>query len=332
MKNFRFYLSLLFLVLLFNQCNRELKVITVTGEIPANSMGKTLSHEHMLVDFIGADSTGYNRWNRDTVVKKVLPYLMKVKAAGIKTIVDCTPAYLGRDPKLLKVLSEKSGINILSNTGYYGAFNNKYLPHYAFTETAEQLADRWIDEAIHGIEDTGIKPGFIKIAVEANVSLSAIHKKLVQAAIITNKRTGLVIASHTVGSKPAFEEMALISESGISLQSFIWVHSPTADVKDQIKAAEQGAWISIDNVNPDSANLAFITDRLKAIKSAGYLNHVLLSHDAGWYDPSKAGGGNIRGYTALTDSLFPILLKNGFTNEELDLLLVTNPAHAFGIK
>ena len=89
-----------------------------SGPISANSMGLTLIHEHILVDFIGAESTGYHRWNRETVVEKVFTYLLEAKDLGVKTILECTPAYLGRDPILMKMLSKKSRLNIVTNTGY----------------------------------------------------------------------------------------------------------------------------------------------------------------------------------------------------------------------
>jgi len=153
----------LFVFAMLASCNiREPKVITVNGEIPSGAMGKTLHHEHLLVDFIGADSTGYHRWYRDSVVEKVLPYLIEIKEMGYKTLVECTPAYLGRDPELLKILSKKSGIQLITNTGYYSAVNAKFLPEHAFSETASQLAERWINEARNGIE--------------GNRRLSRIHK------------------------------------------------------------------------------------------------------------------------------------------------------------
>ena len=90
--------------------NREKPyVMTLKGKMRASKMGKTLVHEHFLVDFIGADKISPDRWNRDVVVKKVLPYLLKVKALGVKTILDCTPNFLGRDIALLKMLTEQSG-------------------------------------------------------------------------------------------------------------------------------------------------------------------------------------------------------------------------------
>ena len=37
-----------------NENTQEAKIMTVKGEILAKQMGKTLPHEHVLVDFIGA--------------------------------------------------------------------------------------------------------------------------------------------------------------------------------------------------------------------------------------------------------------------------------------
>ena len=149
-------------ILILLSCNQqESKIITVNGGIPASEIGKTLHHEHLLVDFIGADSTGYHRWDKNEVVEKVLPYLLEIKKLGYKTLVECTPEYLGRDPELLKLLSEKSGIQIITNVGYYSAVNAKFLPPHAFTQTAQQMADMWIEQAQNGIEGSGVFPGFI---------------------------------------------------------------------------------------------------------------------------------------------------------------------------
>lgn len=106
---------------------------------------------------------------------------------------------------LLKRLSEASDIHILSNTGYYGAAQDKHLPPHAFTETAEQLAARWIREHERGIDGTSIKPAFIKIGVD-EAPLSAVDSKLVRAAGLAHRQTGLPIASHTGSGAVALEE------------------------------------------------------------------------------------------------------------------------------
>ena len=47
---------------------------------------------------------------------------------------------------------------------------------------AEELAGLWINEFEKGIEDTGIKPGFIKIGVNPDDTLSDAHIKIITAA------------------------------------------------------------------------------------------------------------------------------------------------------
>jgi predicted metal-dependent phosphotriesterase family hydrolase len=188
---------------------------TVTGPIDPARLGLTLMHEHVLVDFIGAADVSPSRYDADAVFKRALPHLERVRTLGGATIVECTPAYLGRDPRLLKRLAEASGLQILTNTGYYGANKDKHLPPHAFTETAEQLAARWIREWEQGIDGTGIKPAFMKIGVDAG-PLSEIDAKLVRAAAIAHKATGLTIAAHTGNGVAAFEEFDLLEQAGVA--------------------------------------------------------------------------------------------------------------------
>ena len=327
---FHFLSICLCLFLLFSFITKESKIRTVRGEIPASAIGKTLYHEHLLVDFIGADSIGYHRWNKAEVVEKVLPYLLEIKKSGYKTLVDCTPAYLGRDPELLKMLSEKSGIQIITNTGYYSAVGGKYIPKHGFTETAEQLANRWIAEAKEGIEGTGAFPGFIKIAVERK-PLEEINRKVVEAACITHKATGLVIMSHTGPAVPAFQQLEIVKSYGIDPSAFIWTHAHNEqDFTKHIKAAKMGAWIAFDNFTP--AQLDRFVEFALIMKKQGLLNKVLFSHDAGWFDPGKSGGGKFRGFMEIEELLIPALIKAGLKTKEIDQLFIKNPANAFKIQ
>jgi phosphotriesterase-related protein len=317
---------------LLSECNtvKEGIIMTVTGPISSGEMGVSLTHEHILVDFIGADSITDLRWNNTKVAERSLPFLKQIKDLGCQTFIECTPDYLGRDPILLKTLSDSSGLNILTNTGYYGAGNNKYLPRHAFTETADQLAARWIMEWENGIEGTGIKPGFIKIGV-ANTNLSDLHKKLITAAARTHLKTGLTIASHTGPAIPAFEQLEILRKEGVAPAAFIWVHAQTEkDPFNHIKAAKMGAWISFDGLNDN--NLQEYIGLIKNMKKNNLLNKVLLSHDAGWYHPGEENGGEYRGYTTLFEKLVPLLRKEKFTGREIHQLLVSNPEKAFTIR
>ncbi len=325
------FANLLFVILLLASCQPEQsKIITVTGEIPASAIGKTLHHEHLLVDFIGADSTGYHRWNRDSVVVKVLPYLLEIKALGYKTLVECTPAYLGRDPLLLKILSEKSGIQIVTNTGYYSAVGGKFIPKHGFEETAQQLADRWIAEAKNGIEATGIYPGFIKIAVERE-PLQKINRKVVEAACIAHKATGLTIMSHTGPAVPAYQQIEMLKQNGISPAAFIWTHANNEKEWNKIiDAAKMGVWIAFDKF--EEKETENFSEFAVLMKKEGVLNRLLFSHDAGWYDPMKPGGGTFRDFTAIEKFLVPALQQKGFSEKEINQIFELNPAEAFAVK
>lgn len=305
-------------------------IITVNGKIKASEIGFTLSHEHVLVDFSGADTYDPEKWIDDDVIRIVIPYIEEIMDLGCKTLVECTPNYIGRDPLLLKMISDKTGINILTNTGYYGASDNKYIPQNAYSASYNELAELWISEFESGIEGTGIKPGFLKIGV-APGSLSDLHRKIVTAAGITHLETGLSIASHTGPAVPAFEEIELIKSIGVLPEAFIWVHAQNEkDHSRHLKAARLGAWVSFDGLNENNA-IQYV-EWLTEFKNQGLLGQVLVSHDAGWYSPGEPDGGDFTPYTSIFKYLIPVLKSKGFSDEEINTLFEKNPAEAFSVK
>ena len=218
----------------------------------ADALGITLAHEHVLVDFIGADRVSPSRYDRDAAFAKALPHLERLARLGCRTLVECTPAYLGRDPVLLQRLSRAASLQILTNTGYYGAANDKFLPPHAFTESADQLAARWIREARDGIDGTGVMPAFMKIGVDAG-PLSAVDEKLVRAAARTHRATGLPIYSHTGNGIAALAEVAVLDDERAPLGAFVWVHAQNeTDPAVHVQVARRGAWVSFDGVAPQS--------------------------------------------------------------------------------
>ena len=221
----------------------EGRVMTVLGPISPGQLGSTLPHEHVLVDFIGADTVSRDRYDANEAYAVALPHLRRAKALGCQALVECTPAYLGRDPQLLARLAKATGLHILTNTGYYGAAKDQYVPRHAYDESADQLAGRWVKDWTDGIEGTGIRPGFIKTGVDAG-PLSAIDRTLVQAAARTHKRTGLAIASHTGGTRAALEQLEILAQEKVRPDAFIWVHAQSDwELESRVEAARKGAWI-----------------------------------------------------------------------------------------
>ena len=308
------------------------EIMTVRGGIPPDSLGVALPHEHLLVDFSGADKASKGRYDPDEVVEVVLPYLEQARELGVQSLAECSPEYLGRDPVVLKRLSEASGVHILTATGYYGAASKKFVPAHAYSESADQLASRWIKECKEGIEDTGIRPGFLKTGTDAG-PLAEINQKLIRAAARTHLATGLTIASHTTGGVAATEELDILTEEGVNSSAFIWVHAQSEkDESFHLKAAEKGAGLEFDAIRPQPQPMRRHLELVTSMKEHGLLNQVLLSHDAGWYSIGEPRGGSFRPFDTLFTKFIPALKEEGFTEAEIKQLTVTNPRDAFTVR
>jgi predicted metal-dependent phosphotriesterase family hydrolase len=305
------------------------KIMTVRGPIEPDQLGATLSHEHILVDFIGADQVSPDRYDQDVAFDFILPYLHEAKSLGCEALVECTPSYIGKDAVLCRRLSEATGIHILTNVGYYGAANDKFIPQFAYEETAEQLAERWIADS-SDVDGTGIHAGFIKIGVDKSL-LSDIDAKLVHAAAKTHLRTGLTIYSHTGFATPAMEQIAILKEEGVKPSAWVWTHAQNEKDNDKHEiAANEGAWIAFDGLNSKEERIARDVKHLAEMKKRGLLDHILLSHDAGWYRPAEEQ--RFRPYNFLFKEFLGRLKEIGFTKEELFLMTVDNPQRALTIE
>ena len=315
-------------------------VMTVTGPIDPTQMGITLEHEHITTDFTGAEKVTQPQYPVEHAEKFILPYIQKLKTNGVNTLIECTPEYIGRDVLLLRKLSEKSDLNIITNTGYYAAANKKYVPKHVYNETAEQLAERWIDEWENGIKGTDVKPGFIKLGVGKS-TLDSIEQKIVRAGALTHLKTGLKIAIHTGSALAANDEIDLLENEGVSAHALIVIHAQHATTQEQIKLIKRGCWISLDGINQQPQTINKYIDFLISLKEAGLLKNVLISHDDGWSvikdDDGTIGfelfeNGNRKPYSTIFELLIPQLKALGFTQKDFDQLLIKNPAEAYKIE
>jgi phosphotriesterase-related protein len=279
--------------------------------------GSVLVHEHILVDFIGADKFRPGRYDSSEVFRIARPKLEELKRSGCERLMECTPNYLGRDPELLARLSDAAEIEIWTNTGLYGAANHKFLPAFARAENAAQLAKRWIAEARERW-----RPRFIKIGVNRG-PLDELDRKLVRAAAITSKETGLTIASHTGDGAAALQQLEIVDSEKCSLSKFVWVHAQNErNHTIHEKVARAGAWVEFDGISPNSA--PFHLECVRYLAGKGLLKRTLISQDSGWYHVGEPGGGDFRGYTYIYDEFLARLEP-----DQVSTLMVENPRAAF---
>lgn len=301
-------------------------VITVTGPVSAEKIGFTLPHEHIMVDFIGAGKVGAHRYKKEEVMSVMLPYLEEAQRLGVQTLVECTPMYLARDVGILRDLAHKSGLHILTNTGQY---KEPYLPQETFEISAEKLADSWLEEWENGIDGSDVKPGFIKTAVEST-TLAPVQQKVIHAAALVSKKSGLTIATHSGAYVPAMEIVSILESEGVDPSKWIFVHAQSErDMSRLLKVANTGAWISLDGLSPESADMHL--ESLLCLLEAGYEGKTLLSHDAGWYHVGEAAGGSIRPFTYLIDGFIPLAMNRGISSSIIDLITKVNPGRAYAV-
>ena len=302
-------------------------LMTVRGPVAASSLGIILAHEHLFSMFGEEPSEDY-QYDTKLLLATVVPYLEDLRAQGVTAIIDGTTAWFGRNPALLRDISSRTGIHLLTNTGYYGAANDRYIPKSAFDESADQIAARWLKEWSGGIAGTGIKPGFIKLGVDPG-ALSSIDRKLIAAAARTHRQSGLTLAVHT-GDNPAAisAQLAILRTEGVAPQALVWIHANQCrDDAAVLALAAAGIWISLDGLAADTLDRHLSLCRI--LKDAGRLQQALLSHDGNTF---RANGKRpMKPYTALFSDFLPQLKAAGFDQNEIRTLTVDNPARAYAV-
>jgi phosphotriesterase-related protein len=299
-------------------------IMTVTGAIAPGELGLTLHHEHVMSTF-GAALARYPYYDPQRLPEIVLPYLHYLRSLGVQSLVDCTAAYFGRHPELLRRFALESGLHILTNTGYYGAADDRYVPPHAWSETADQIAARWVHEWTHSIDETGIYPGFIKTAVDAG-PLSEIDRKLITAAARTHLGTGLTIQTHT-GNNPLVAQaiLEILTQEGVHPSAWIWIHAHAlSEAGSALQAAGQGAWISLDGLTAATAD--HILSLIQNLRTHDLLEQVLLSHDGDSYM-----NGESRPYHYLLTEFIPMLQLHDFSDADIHQMVVENPARAYTV-
>jgi phosphotriesterase-related protein len=309
----------------------EKHIQTVLGTVALDELGLILPHEHLFTDLRGPLTPGYAQAEPEDVLRVIQPYLAAAHAAGVTALVECSTGGVGRNVNVLRRLAEVTPIHIIAPTGVY---REAFVPPALHALSAEALAETWVRELTQGIEGTQVRAGFIKLAV-SDEGITLLEVRNLQAAALASQRTGAVIASHTIGGALARREMDILEKAGLDLTRFIWVHAHAEpDTAIHLEAARRGAFVEFDVVGAEWQPQDDLADYVLALVVAGHADKVLLSHDAGWYDPSQADGqpeGGIRGYTALVEEFLPALRARGLTEDELHILTVTNPARAFAL-
>jgi phosphotriesterase-related protein len=305
---------------------------TVLGDIDPKDMGVTLAHEHIIWDWNGADSAEKPLYAAGEAADEVEPYLLELKSCGCRTVAEATTDGAGRDIEVLRVCSERTGLNIITNCGMWdgGDFRGKYVPGRLKAMGADEIADVWTEEAVFGIGGTGVKPGFIKLALGDEGLITPLQEKMLRAASRTSRSTGLPVECHIGSSQSAKAAADIIEDEKLPFEKFAWIHTDWSNDYETVYAlAKKGIWVGIDGISFMPKPYEIQIGLLKDLIRDGLTDRLLISQDAGCYEAGETRAAKLRPYTDLFNCFIPICMEQGIQESFITGILTENPARFF---
>lgn len=301
--------------------------ITTLGPKSAADVGTILPHEHVFVDLRTGNPPGFAQADPADVVALMGPELDRARQVGVTLIVECTPLGVGRRADLLKAVSEAAQFPLMVPTGIY---REPWIPEWAHRASKDELYEWMLGELQDEIAGSGVQAGWIKLSAN-DEGMTACEAKILRAAARAGMTTHAAIGSHTIQGRVVREQLDILERVGYSPERFIWIHAQAEpDFDLNLEMARRGAWIEYDWIgNPDAFDDEFYIQRLQALLDAGLGHRVLISHDRGWFDPSRPQGGVAQPFTYISQHFIPKLVAAGVDNTTIEQLTHTNPFQAF---
>lgn len=309
-------------------------VETVRGPVDANQLGTTLMHEHIFIlqpealqNWGHAFGAGY--WNEPERLDDAVAKLGAVRDAGIRTIVDPTAPGLGRFIPRIQELNARVDLNIVVASGVYAFLE---LPNFLAYRPVEAIADLFIREIRHGIDDTGVKAGFLKCAVEQHGLIGDIPR-ILEAIALAAVETGVPVMVHTNAvARTGLDALETLTGHGVKPERIVIAHAGDSNDLGYLRAiADTGAWLGCDRFGIEHFNpLADRITTLLALLGEGYGDRVHLSHDAACFldfmigDPAFAN--EKPDYLLISNQVLPALREHGVTQAQIDEMMIGNAA------
>jgi phosphotriesterase-related protein len=342
------------------------KVQTVLGPIAADSLGVTLTHEHLVTDlgmyFIEpeeASDRGHSHapvgielldrvrgawrfnldnlhlWDFDAALEQIRLY----QRAGGNAVVDAGSIGLGRDPLALARMSRAAGLHIIMGASYYVRLSH---PPDMDGRSEDDIAAEIIRDVTVGVGETGIRSGIIG-EVGCWWPLGGNERKVLRASARAQRETGVPILIHPGSHEDAHMEiLEVLSDAGADLSHVIMGHldSLLNDLDVMRKVAGTGCFMEYDGFgkensgNPlaayDLVNDVGRMDKIRFLIDEGHLSQIVIAHDVCVKTHHTSYGG--MGFAHILDNIVPRMRRRGFTAEEIQAILVGNPRRALTIR
>jgi len=303
---------------------------TVLAQIAPEDMGITYCHDHVLFmppppyDIKGPTLHLDN-------IEKSKKEIEIFKMAGGGCVIEMSTVETGRLPLGLKKISEATGVHIVAATGFNKSI---YCESVVEDQSVKNIAATMIKELTIGISESDVKAGVIKASSSKNM-FSLGEEKVFRAAALAHQETGAPVSTHTEAGTMALEQIQRLTTAEVEPNHIVIGHLDRKLEWDYLlKVAETGVFMSFDQLSkekyyPDTLRITMI----KKLIEKGHVNQIMLSADLARvsYLPSY-GFGYGPGYTYILWRFVPWMLEEGISREDVEKILIKNPAKAFSWK
>lgn len=316
-------------------------VNTVLGPVQATALGVTLVREALLNVVPGAQYAYDIDIDRAEVFDTLEAKLADFKACGGGTIVDAGGMFQGRDLPLFEALARSTGVHIVASTGQgpEGMLGGYFLTPQTNPPTpwpAEKFADMFIREVSEGmvvprLERRGAA-GVVATAVTVG-GMTPTDESLVRGAARAAGATG-VPAMIACGADALAElDVALgegVPAGRIVIGGLDRVDAVTAGWP--VEVARRGAWVAIDHVG--SSDPSYVSDMVRAalvtsLVRDGFTDRIVISSSA--TGVSFGQPGNDLPFSHVLTSFVPQLRSAGLGDDDIEQILIANPADLLGV-
>lgn len=261
--------------------------------------------------------------------------LQRFAEAGGRTVIECTSTKIGRDPRALREISERSGLNVVMGSGWY---LHTYHDGTKALASVDELCEELLAEFSGGVGDTGMKPGIIgEIGVSPMFTDS--EKTRLRAACRVQSQVGVPLFIHLPGwQRRAFEVLDIVLDGErLAPEAVVLCHMDPSgdDIGYQRAVADRGVWLEFDMIGmpfyfagegqspaPDQTASA-----IAGLIRDGYAGQILLSHDMAAKSMWTRHGGNGFGY--VPQLFLPRLERHGVCPSVAAELMTKNPCRLF---
>ena len=342
-------------------------VQTVLGPIAPEQLGPTMAHEHILSDLsplerppeeVGAndlfeapvsiENIGYLNWyyrpNADNLklndIATAIDELALYRQHGGGAIVEASSIGLSRDPVGLAHVAKATGVHVVMGSSYYVDASH---PPGMDARSEDDIAAEIVRDITVGVGATGIRAGIIG-EVGCSWPLTANERKVLRASARAQRDTGAAILIHPGRDEPSPEEILDVLEgAGGDLTRTIIGHldRTVLDRNVLLRLAQRGIYLEWDhfgferswyppNLKVDMPSNAGRMDYLAFMIAEGYGDKLVIAHDvASKVRLTKYGG---HGYFYIIAFIVPRMRERGFSEEDIQRILVKNPAKVLTIE